>query len=402
MSLSAEEYDAPHHAGPSKAFIDSVLQPESSTTTKLLVPFAFCREIFIFLWKFLKQTISTLFLEWLSDSLGALGEVIDWKKIKRHRKALPLHHQNPGYRYAPKILPSPLEASLTLYKVTQNTEKDGLIMPDQNDTLTERHLSTLRKTNPWLNGILRQSWVMAVQPPLEPSSTQMTRTHKKIRGKVLFEEPNRGLDDIFTNPIHNFFDGDKDFSFSKPAGHKQQADRPKFKSSSPITARLDKELRHLISLCKKPISEAAPDSPSPEPAGTFDQTPISEQAFSIESQETTLQPPTAEPIAQTHFQETQASWQTLQETASKITLDATASRLRTEDTASNAHKPKANDLWSKTANAKSQVPIYQEMTNEISGTEHMVRNNRILHNSISKLTDAYFQKAAQEAAPDYY
>lgn len=400
MSLSAEEYDASHNTGPSKAFIDSVLQSETGATNKLILPCVFCREIFIFLWKFLKQTISPFFLEWISDTLGALDEVIDWKRIKRRKKALKLDRKNAGYRYAPHILTFPLEAPLTLYKVTQNREKDGrLIMPDQNDSITEKHLSTLRKTNPWLKGILRQSWVMAVQPPLEPSQAKRGRAHKKMGPKTRAEEQSLGLDDIFTNPIHNFFEGDKDFNLQKPGTHKQQPERPKFKSSSPITARLDRELRHLISLCKKPHVQATSNNSPSDTTSAVIQAHATEPALSTKSRQATFVSSTSEPISASPIQTAPPAHQPLPEITSRISLDATVSRLRVENPAS---KPKPDALLSRASNQKGQMPIYQEMTDEISGAEHMARNNRILHNSISKLTDAYFQKAAQETAPDYY
>ena len=45
-----------------------------------------------------------------------------------------------------------------------------------------------------------------------------------------------------------------------------------------------------------------------------------------------------------------------------------------------------------------QMPIYQEMKDEISGTDHMFRNHQILRKSMNTLTDNYFKKAAEEEA----
>ena len=398
MSLHAEEYDAPPAIGPSKAFIDSVLQEQDRTPIQRMQSgFIFCRDLSLSVWRLLRQATSTLFLEWASDSLGSLGEAIDWKKLKSHKKALQFQHQHPHYRYTTNTLPSPLETPLTLYKVTQNTKQDtkkgGLIMPDQNETITDRHLSTLRKTNPWLKDILRQSWMMAVQPPPESMPSRNTRVPKKNRAKTVSDEPNGGLDDLFTRPIHNFFDGDNDLSLSKPASRQKQQEQPKLKSNL-ITTRLDKELRQLIELCRKTYNEVVPNSPSPETASTFDQSSATEPVHSDADPENNLPAPATEPIQQSNIQPVQAGWQTLPETTAQIDLDTTASRLKPVTIASNAQ--------SKAKAANLQIPVYQEMKSEFSGTEHMVRNNRILHNSISKLTDAYFQKAAQEAAPDYY
>ncbi len=47
---------------------------------------------------------------------------------------------------------------------------------------------------------------------------------------------------------------------------------------------------------------------------------------------------------------------------------------------------------------KRQMPLYQEMKDEISGTDHMFRNHQILRNSMNSLTENYFKKAAEEEA----
>lgn len=48
------------------------------------------------------------------------------------------------------------------------------------------------------------------------------------------------------------------------------------------------------------------------------------------------------------------------------------------------------------------VPIPVELAQDLDGCDYMIRNNRILSNSISNLVNQYFQQAALEEKPEYY
>lgn len=52
--------------------------------------------------------------------------------------------------------------------------------------------------------------------------------------------------------------------------------------------------------------------------------------------------------------------------------------------------------------SRASFPVYQPLEEEESGFDMMVRNNRILSNSITNLVDTYFRNAAQEDEPNYY
>ena len=53
--------------------------------------------------------------------------------------------------------------------------------------------------------------------------------------------------------------------------------------------------------------------------------------------------------------------------------------------------------------AKPKPPeLTYELADELDGLDYMLRNNRILSNSISNLVDRYFHQASQEEKPNYY
>ncbi|MCE3236340.1 MAG: hypothetical protein K0Q50_2531 [Vampirovibrio sp.] len=52
--------------------------------------------------------------------------------------------------------------------------------------------------------------------------------------------------------------------------------------------------------------------------------------------------------------------------------------------------------------SRDAFPVYQPLEDEDSGFNIMVRNNRILSNSISNLVDSYFKRAALDEEPNYY
>jgi hypothetical protein len=431
MKHSFSDYDPPKNTGLSWDTTDGTNPAAELSEIKSELN-GFYHEVFQPVWQVLSHTVSTLMTEWLSCGLNALGQGVDW--LNTQAKA----SQTNKKRLIPVLKPAQsltLESTLAVRKISGDLGKRG--NNTLNQTEDQHSQAAMIITNPWLEAVKKQRCTLPIQSAL----TQQNKANKpqpRIK-KRMTDEPNRGLDDIYTKPVSALFTEETDLTALKkttsPWRKPALPTAPKVNTQT-IAAMIDAELaqkpqpnkRMPLSASSKPAALAHRQAPvrrvpaaqsAEQRASQFDAIgsigetfehlqsslysdgPTHHRGHSVpcaEPQESEFIPgftPKEAPIERVTLAEQEVRPQPVEALAPQAPSQGV------QQTGSLVYP--ASSLLSTKAKAahmdfKRQMPVYQEMKHEMTGVEHMARNNRILHNSISNLADSYFKKAAAEEA----
>jgi len=429
------ENDTPQNAGPSwdptGALTDVPELVESEISRA-----SFYQDVFRPAWKAMEDAAATLLLEWFSGGISTIGQLVNWYNTRQAEKEIRHYQQRPAYGSKKGTVSVPLSEPIGLRKITGHQGKNGNLgdFPVENTTTqtasAAKTLNKISKTNPWLEATKKQQCVLDIKPPQAPPSKwefksarkPLKSTAKAVKMTVI-DETNLGLDDIYTSPVNGLFTEEKDFSGKKPqsakgkASHKQASPKntalPKL-SSHTLAALIDAELDQVLPQKRNAARKAAsPESIQHRVDGFFNwaelQTAQSEIAApKREPQEYEFIPglspsPSLEALEYQNPENEEP--QVAQEILNQQFIEEEESEIIVSSTQA-LNRNGASILLAKAKSAslefKRHMPVYQEMKTELSGADHMARNNRILHNSISNLADAYFKKAAEEEQSGLY
>lgn len=364
---------------------------------------SFYQDVFRPAWKSLEDAAATLFLEWFSGLLNTIGQLASRYNNRQAEKQqrFPQMRTNHQWRIQQEPQPIPLETPIGLRKVIGETHK-----PDTPERFLEKKtgeqaerkstnaVKTLPKANPWLEATRKQQCVLEIKPP---QAKNPARKMAKPRKQKFEDEPNRGLDDIYTRPVKDLFqqlqEEEKDFSFKKPAP--QPASTPRkiglpALGTQTIAELIDAELEHALSPALNTGLDSDHSSRAKQPENTLPKREFHEYEL---IPGLSPSPVDAATVLQAELDRCPAENATQE---NRLPVSATQQP--------NRHG--ASILLAKARSAKlefkRQMPQYQEVKHEMTGADHMARNNRILHNSISNLADAYFKRAAEEEQREYY
>jgi hypothetical protein len=427
---------------------------------------SFYKNVFLPVWKLLGDAATTLLLEWFSGTLNMVGRLVNWQITRQAQKEQRFTYWNA--RQQPETveqLSISLEAPIGLRKLTGENRKAGTLGNSRNsaEQLAERKTTNavklLPKTNPWLEAARKQQCVLDIQ---SPQQKKPSRKAAKLAQKNIEDEPNRGLDDIYTQPVKGFFPEEKDFQLKKSAStwkksvlstvSPQPADFYSEPTAEPSTKAMAESIvepiaKPLAESIRNPIEKQVAESIS-EPIAQFIAEPIIEllctpvaelpvSGLKEELDQTLQHRSNAIPAANTtdrdHFSWVETTAQAISQkkelqdydlipglspsptktetpTESKPESPSQSGqrftgKAKPEDGISTSTPPQPNRHGASVLLAKARasnlefkrrMPHYQEMKNDVTGADLMAANNRILHNSISNLTETYFKRAAQE------
>lgn len=357
---------------------------------------SFYHDVFRPAWKALEDAAATLLLEWFSGGLNTIGQMVSWYNQKQDAKEQEFYHAFPQRRNFPQAKPTPLESPLGLRKITGEQGKNGSFAVQNRDQQATGRIKPLQKTNPWLESAKKQTCVLNIEPPPPPKPARNPRPNRKFQ----VDDPIRGLDDIYTSPVSGFFVEDKDFSpaKSKPAATSKKSIVPALNTRT-IAAMIDAELDQLLPSAKRSAKKAPSNDQPTETQSELDRQSNFKPASGAEPHESEFIPGYSSKEAPTTKTENESAVNSvIAETLPESEPNVCSPKPYNHNGASvMLAKAKSANL-----NFRQQMPVYQEMKNEMSGADHMVGNNRILHKSISNLTDAYFKKAAEEENSSHY
>ncbi len=290
-----------------------------------------------------------------------------------------------------------------------------------------------------VQGNLREQWATAIEPPMQPhqgkASRWMSAAHRKVfiqpqqvpasagRVNANGHEDIRGLDDIFPAPITDFFMENaqpflKNMQAATSAGIAEaQALLKKARRPKPLLDAAEKsEIQHQAAvLLKSSEAESKTLNDSIESAKSWLKTlenrhsPSEQSPLPEAAPETTTAPPPSRPafIPPSLIEAPLPAPMSASKQASRVNLspDADSTELRKaapQPALTASGKMAQGQPEPVKSGIREQLQLDQDLESDLSSFDYLVRNNRILTESISNLADRYFQKAALDEEASYY